>query len=98
STSQRQFGAAAHPSEIDRVFGGTTVGLSDPAGSGPVVERDSVGVAPSGDVLVGDSKTDITSADPGAGSGRRHLVVVDAGHGGPDNGMSGPLGAATPLF
>jgi N-acetylmuramoyl-L-alanine amidase len=28
----------------------------------------------------------------------RPLVVVDAGHGGPDNGMSGPIGSATPWF
>jgi len=26
--------------------------------------------------------------------GRRRLVVVDAGHGGPDNGMTGPIGGA----
>jgi N-acetylmuramoyl-L-alanine amidase len=31
---------------------------------------------------------------PRAPGGRRRLVVVDAGHGGPDNGMTGPIGAA----
>jgi N-acetylmuramoyl-L-alanine amidase len=105
SASQRQFMAAAHPPDGDRLFGGrsgsgggTTVGLTDQAGSDRLAERDSVGVAPSGDVLMGDSRTDIALADPGAGSKRRRLVVVDAGHGGPDNGMSGPIGAATPLF
>lgn len=34
---------------------------------------------------------------PSAGSDRR-LIVVDAGHGGPDNGMHGPLGGATKLY
>jgi N-acetylmuramoyl-L-alanine amidase len=29
-----------------------------------------------------------------APAARRHVVVVDAGHGGPDNGMSGPIGSA----
>jgi N-acetylmuramoyl-L-alanine amidase len=28
----------------------------------------------------------------GSAGKRRHLVVVDAGHGGPDNGMTGPIG------
>ena len=27
----------------------------------------------------------------------RHLVVVDAGHGGPDGGMHGPVGSASPI-
>lgn len=27
----------------------------------------------------------------------RHLVVVDAGHGGPDNGMTGPIGGGPPV-
>jgi N-acetylmuramoyl-L-alanine amidase len=30
--------------------------------------------------------------EPGRAGGRRRLVVVDAGHGGPDNGMTGPIG------
>ena len=29
--------------------------------------------------------------------GQRHLVVVDAGHGGPDNGMTGPIGGGPHL-
>jgi len=28
----------------------------------------------------------------------RHLVVVDAGHGGPDNGMTGPIGTSPPTL
>lgn len=43
----------------------------------------------SGDVLVTDSSDLEASALPG----KTHLVVVDAGHGGPDHGMSGPIGA-----
>lgn len=100
SAGRRQFVSAGQPSETNRVVERMTAPLTPPGtasllGDGPI-ERDSVGVAPSGDVLVGDSRTDIAAS--GAGSGRRRLVVVDAGHGGPDNGMSGPLGAATPLF
>ncbi|MBL0940831.1 MAG: N-acetylmuramoyl-L-alanine amidase [Gemmatimonadaceae bacterium] len=29
---------------------------------------------------------------------RRHIVVVDAGHGGPDNGMAGPIGSARKVY
>ena len=29
---------------------------------------------------------------------RRHVVVVDAGHGGPDNGMQGPIGSARKVY
>ena len=48
----------------------------------------------SGDVLV----TDSTDLEEGATPGKPHLVVVDAGHGGPDNGMSGPIGSSHPLY
>ncbi len=96
--SRRQFVAAGHATDGGRIFDGASPGVEGARNASPVVERDSVGVAPSGDVLIGDSRSDIASADEGPGPGRRHLVVVDAGHGGPDNGMSGPIGAATPLF
>ena len=48
----------------------------------------------SGDVLV----TDSTDLAEGALPGRPHLIVVDAGHGGPDHGMSGPIGSNHPIF
>ncbi|MEP6763914.1 MAG: N-acetylmuramoyl-L-alanine amidase [Gemmatimonadaceae bacterium] len=35
-----------------------------------------------------------TTVLPNAKNLRRRIIVVDAGHGGPDNGMTGPLGAA----
>ncbi len=31
-------------------------------------------------------------------SAKQHVVVVDAGHGGPDNGMTGPIGAPRTLY
>src|SRR5579862_8594512 len=51
-------------------------------------------VAGSGDVLV----TDSTDLEDGATPGKPHLVVVDAGHGGPDNGMTGPIGSSHPIL
>jgi N-acetylmuramoyl-L-alanine amidase len=48
----------------------------------------------SGDVLV----TDSTDLEDGATPGKPHLVVVDAGHGGPDNGMTGPIGSSHPIY
>lgn len=32
------------------------------------------------------------------GGARKRTVIVDAGHGGPDNGMSGPIGAARKIY
>jgi N-acetylmuramoyl-L-alanine amidase len=61
-----------------------------------VEEGDTVGVSPTGDVLLGDR-----DAEPSGGgllAGRRRLVVVDAGHGGPDNGMKGPIGSSHQLY
>ena len=37
------------------------------------------------------------SASPTGPLRTRHLVVVDAGHGGPDGGMHGPLGGGAPI-
>lgn len=49
----------------------------------------------SGDVLVAGDSTDL---EDGATPGKPHLVVVDAGHGGPDNGMTGPIGSTHPIY
>jgi N-acetylmuramoyl-L-alanine amidase len=48
----------------------------------------------SGDVLI----TDSTDLEDNATPGRPHLVVVDAGHGGPDHGMIGPIGSTHPIY
>ena len=57
----------------------------------PDDDRDVAGVSASGDELLGGGD----DAGPGENPllGKRYLVVVDAGHGGPDHGMVGPIGA-----
>lgn len=45
----------------------------------------------------------VTGATAGVPAGatagaRKHVVIVDAGHGGPDNGMSGPIGAPKKIY
>jgi N-acetylmuramoyl-L-alanine amidase len=62
----------------------------------PTDDRDVPGVGSSGDELLGASD----DAGPGDNPilGRRYLVVVDAGHGGPDHGMVGPLGGPHTLY
>jgi N-acetylmuramoyl-L-alanine amidase len=59
------------------------------------MDADTVGVSPTGDVLLGERDEGPQS---GQLPGRRRLVVVDAGHGGPDNGMKGPIGSSHPLY
>jgi N-acetylmuramoyl-L-alanine amidase len=54
-------------------------------------------VAPSGDVLLPDDDAPIAGEEATV-LARRHLVVVDAGHGGPDHGMMGPLNLRTTLY
>jgi N-acetylmuramoyl-L-alanine amidase len=39
-----------------------------------------------------------TTSTPSPRRTSRPLVVVDAGHGGPDHGMSGPIGSSSPWF
>lgn len=52
----------------------------------------------SGDVLEPDSTAEIQPADPPPPAHTSHIVVVDAGHGGPDFGMSGPIGSSHPIY
>jgi N-acetylmuramoyl-L-alanine amidase len=65
---------------------------------GAADDRGAGSTDPSGDVLVADSAGPNTReiASPGEAPpltfARQHLVAVDAGHGGPDNGMRAPLG------
>ena len=63
-------------------------------GSGDVLEPDS------SDRPTADDSPQLgpTDAEPSTSPGRRHLVVVDAGHGGPDFGMSGPVGSTHPIY
>jgi N-acetylmuramoyl-L-alanine amidase len=67
-----------------------------PADAGADDDRDVAGVSASGDELLGASD----DAGPGENplAGKRYLVVVDAGHGGPDHGMVGPIGAPHTLY
>ncbi len=64
----------------------------------PPDDHPAGGTDPSGDVLVPDSADPHAQemASPGEAPplafARPHLVAVDAGHGGPDNGMRAPLG------
>ena len=46
------------------------------------------------------AEPDRTAVRPpeGRGSGRQRVVVVDAGHGGPDNGMSGPIAGGPRVY
>src|SRR5579883_1104719 len=88
-------------------------GSARPGGAPPATDErpDVLGVAPSGDVLLGNGERErsASSAAPdgaegeGVGEGRigtghHRLVVVDAGHGGPDKGMTGPIGARHPVL
>jgi N-acetylmuramoyl-L-alanine amidase len=59
-------------------------------GSASDDDRDVAGVGASGDELLSSGD----DAGPGENPllGKRYLVVVDAGHGGPDHGMVGPRG------
>jgi N-acetylmuramoyl-L-alanine amidase len=66
-----------------RMFGSVAARRSDPPRSPP---RESA-AAPAHPVTNGSR-----------GASRERVVVVDAGHGGPDRGMSGPIGAPRKVF
>ena len=90
-------GAAAHA--VSRHSTGTTSDVFQTvATTGGVVSgsgTDTTGVSPSGDVLLGER--DDPPAPPRSTLIHRRLVVVDAGHGGPDHGMIGPVGSTHPI-
>jgi N-acetylmuramoyl-L-alanine amidase len=48
--------------------------------------------------IAGEGPSDRSTADRPVRRGHRRLVVVDAGHGGPDNGMTGPIGAPRKIY
>jgi N-acetylmuramoyl-L-alanine amidase len=75
--------------------GANTVGL-DPGTDDASADAAPATVGQSGDELLPDTRDD--NAGDGAVVGRRHLVVVDAGHGGPDHGMVGPMGGPYTLY
>ncbi len=86
---------------LPRVVAGATY---DPArraltfGRARRVARQQVAAAPqSAPVADSSPTTDERSAAP-AGSLARHTVVIDAGHGGPDGGMRGPIGGGAPIL
>ncbi len=62
-------------------------------------DADTIGVTPSGDVLLGErDRTPAITTTPKLEPTHRRLVVVDAGHGGPDHGMVGPIGSTHPIY
>jgi N-acetylmuramoyl-L-alanine amidase len=71
-------------------------GRAPPGESPSEDDHDVAGVGASGDELLSGGD----DAGPGENPllGKRYLVVVDAGHGGPDHGMVGPLGAPHTLY
>jgi N-acetylmuramoyl-L-alanine amidase len=113
--------AARHVVAPDREAPPPSTGPPPPADN---ADADTIGVTPSGDVLLGErDRTSVNtpapvgathasplltspsppSASPSAAAPspeptHRRLVVVDAGHGGPDHGMVGPVGSAHPIY
>lgn len=65
------------------------------AGTGTAANRQS-SAAPAGTTPMGRAAGSATAQSHA--TARKHVVIVDAGHGGPDNGMSGPIGAARKVY
>jgi len=92
-------GAATHVASRHPTGTGASDVFQAPAGAGtasPDRETDTTGVSPSGDVLLGER--DDAPAAPRPALIHHRLVVVDAGHGGPDHGMIGPVGSTHPIY
>jgi N-acetylmuramoyl-L-alanine amidase len=81
-----------------RAFSSTTRFADRDAPRTPAVPTRGRGVVASGDPKRAPAGTGIVASHASIGTLRsRKLVVVDAGHGGPDAGMRGPLGGGTQL-
>ena len=64
----------------------------------PRVARGSVQGTPPASPPAGAPGAAPVSTTPAARAKARSIVVVDAGHGGPDRGMSGPIGSRNKIF
>lgn len=77
------------------------VAFSMPAGTRRVAAREAVEERAPGDDVPTRSPTHARRAENAARPAVRKVrrtVVVDAGHGGPDNGMTGPIGAGPKIY
>ncbi len=91
-------GAAAHAVSHHSTGAASDVFQTAAATSGVISgsDTDTTGVSPSGDVLLGER--DSVPAASKSTLIHHRLVVVDAGHGGPDHGMIGPVGSTHPIY
>ena len=91
----RVFGGLLYDEEKHELRRFSTVAIrsknSAPMASAKPASKTAAPVIPKSSDAIARERVPTTN---NAGVTRRRIVVVDAGHGGPDNGMTGPLGAA----